>query len=175
MLEEREMKTEYDPTIIDPEMVTIVENFNKAGIKTLFSCQGHFKESFDGGGQSVPYLLTELPNNPELYSCIFSNKYPNIKVEVESYFELNDSESNALEDYRDLEEYKNLLDSILDKHGNYQLYFSMNWLFYNIDEKLYDSKNEDAYEQIFEFLRKKFLKEMEHLSIDLLKIGGNKQ
>ena len=163
------MKSEYDPSIIDPEIVTIVENFNKAGIKTLFSCQGHFKESFDGGGQSTPYLLTELPKDSSLYSCIFSGKYPNIKIEIESFFDLEDSELDILDNYTNLEEYKDNIDKVLDKNKGYRLYFGMNYLFYNIDEKLYNSENQDAYEDIFEFLRKKFLIDMELLSIDLLK------
>ena len=114
------MKSEYDPSIIDPEMVAIVENFNKAGIKTLLSCQGHFKESFDGGGQSVPYLLTELPDNPNLYSCIFSGKYPNIKIEIESFFDLEDSELDILDNYTNLEEYKDNIDKVLDKRQEIQ-------------------------------------------------------
>ena len=166
------MKSEYDPSTIDPEMVTIVENFNKAGIKTLFSCQGHFKYSFDGGGQSIPYLLTELPKDPNLYNCIFSGKYSNIKIEIESFFDLEDSELDILDNYTNLEEYKNNIDKILDKNKGYRLYFTMNYLFYNIDEKLYKSENQEAYENIFEFLRKKFLVDMEQLSIDLLKTRG---
>ena len=169
------MKTEYDPSIIDPEMVTIVENFNKAGIKTLFSCQGHFKESFDGGGQSTPYLLTELPEDLVLYKYIFSSKYPNIKIEIEPFFDLEDSELDILDNFTNLEEYKSNIDKVLSKSKGYRLYFGMNYLFYNIDEKLYDVENEDDYRDIFEFLRRKFLIDMELLSVDLLNVRKERE
>ena len=172
------MITEYDPNIIDPEIVTIVENFNKAGIKTLFSCQGHFKDSFDGGGPSIPYLLTELPSDNNLYQCIFSGKYPNIGMEAETDFDLEETEDcnctelDFLSNYTNMEEYKSNIDKLLNKHKNYRLNFTPNFILYNIDERFYDTENEKEYEEIFEFLRKKFITELEQLSIDLLKFVG---
>ena len=147
---------------IDPEILPIVKNFNDAGIKTIFSCQGHFKE--DADGISIPYLMINYPKNDMLASLIFKrlNKYPMLRIVAgrDPDFELFDNI-----DHSEVSDYSKLLDKVIDETDDAKINISTNPIMYNIPEEL----NSSSRKEIFEYLRKRFLTELLHLSEELLK------
>lgn len=157
-----ENKYSFKDEDIDPEILTIVKNFNDAGIETIFSCQGHFNEDIDES--SIPYLLINYPKNDILTSLIFKrlNRYPMLRIVTgrNPNFELFDNT-----DHTKVSDYSKLLDKVIDETDDATIDISVNPIMYNIPEE-FDSSSR---KEIFEYLRKRFLTELLQLSEELLK------
>lgn len=150
---------------IDPEMLEIVKNFNRAGVETLFCCQGHFKDL--NKGTSIPYLNTKLPKSDNVLLALIKKqaKYPMLNIKVDHALPYNPD----LEEYYEVTDYINKIDKALEICSDNQIIdIRVNPIFYNLTENVYNDP--EAYERIFEHLRKRFLNELSQLSIDILKI-----
>lgn len=151
---------------IDPEMLEIVKNFNRAGVETMFCCQGHFKVASNGDeGLCLPYLVTRLPNDiTTLNKIILSHsKYPMINIAISHQFDY----TPEIEEFNDYDSYVKTIDSSLAKCENTIIDFRINSAIYNLPENLY--ADEESHEEIFEYLRKKYINELYDLSILLLR------
>lgn len=153
---------------IDPEMLELVKNFNKAGLETKFCCQGHFKTCRNGDeGMSIPYLTCKLPSSDLLLLIILKHKkkYPMITVNQSVQVLYNDKFDNAIDYQTITNEFDNMLDSAVDE----TLEFRVNPVFYNPPESVYNDT--ELYEKVFEYMRRRFVSELTNLSKDVLSLA----
>lgn len=149
---------------IDPEMLEIVKNFNRAGVETEFCCQGHFKDSEQG--MSIPYLSTRFPKSDKVFLALIKGqvKYPMLNILIDFAMPYTPN----LEEYCEPDEYIKRLDDALKHCEGGHIDIRVNSIFYNLAEEIYS--DETYHEKVFEHLRRKFISDLLKLSEDILKI-----
>lgn len=146
---------------IDPDIREVVYLFNKAGYKTIYSCEGHWhrKEEVkaETGEESVypiydiPYITFEKPDNNLMLNFVINGMTCMMEIVINHYLDFKDIDEN---DCVDLKQYfanhENAIPTV-------NIYMSQNICC--------AAKNETEFHE----LRKKFLQQLKDMANDLVK------
>ena len=159
-----EEKFNFNDEDIDPEMLDIIKNFNRAGVETLFCCQGHVNYHDGVREISIPYISSKYPTNEKILILIMNSisKYHMLKLEINNQFpfEIDDENmSGGIDNYIDK------VNTFVDRLDTVLLDIRMHPVGYNFPDDIYD--NDEYVEKIFESSRKRFMDELRSLSNEI--------
>lgn len=165
-------KLGYKPEDIDPEILPIINKFNLAGCKTLFSCQGHAHLVTPENGPKyfnydLPYVSFDNITQYDVARMIENIREHNLCT-INLSHEAQLTEEQDENDYKfdsctTVEEYAKVLDSFKKDIG-FVVGLTMERLILEYPE----FENEDFERDCFELARKRFLSELDKLAELLL-------